>query len=129
MRESGGPNRGPVIDQANRLCQVPLGSPWCAAIISLAYSECGFSQPKTAWSPAMFPEAKRVSEQSAKAGDLAGIYFPSLGRIGHVLMIRKRFGSMWLTVEGNTNSGGSRDGDGLYFRKRPVSQIRFYSRW
>jgi hypothetical protein len=122
-------NRGNVIDQANTYTGVDLGSPWCASIISLAYKMSGFDQPRDARSAALFPPGKRKLKQFVKAGDLGGIYYPRLKRIGHVVMIRKFFGNFVLTIEGNTNRKGNREGDGLFYYIRPLSEFRYFSNW
>jgi len=42
-----GSNRGPIIDSANTYCRVPLGSYWCASIISYSYYQTGHKSPRT----------------------------------------------------------------------------------
>lgn len=122
-------NRGELIDEANTYTGVPLASPWCASIISLAYKQAGLSLPRDARSAAMFPPERRIPVHFTKAGDLGAIYFPKLKRIGHVFMVRKVFGNFVLTVEGNTNRQGSREGDGLFYYIRPLAEVRYFSRW
>lgn len=122
-------NRGILIDEANTYTGVSLGSPWCASIISLAYKNSGLSVPRDARAAGMFTSKSIISPLFVMPGDLGGIYFPKLGRIGHVFMVRKIFGSFVLTVEGNTNRQGSRDGDGLFYYIRPLSEVRYFSRW
>lgn len=122
-------NRGDLIDEANIYVGVDLGSPWCASIISLSYKKNNVSLPRDGRASALFPPNKLVYMPWIKPGDLGGIYYPGMGRIGHVFMVRKVFGHFILTVEGNTNMNGSRNGDGLFKYIRPVSTVRYYSRW
>jgi hypothetical protein len=122
-------NRGVLIDEANLYVGSPLGSPWCAAVISLAYKKNKITSPRDARAAALFPRNRLINLRFVKAGDLGGVYFPEIGRIGHVFMVRKIFGQFVLTVEGNTNMNGSRNGDGIYYYIRPLSQVRYFSRW
>jgi hypothetical protein len=52
-----------------------------------------------------------------------GIYFSSLKRVGHTGLIEKVSGDFAVTIEGNTNDGGSRDGDGVYRRRRILDAL------
>jgi hypothetical protein len=52
-----------------------------------------------------------------------GIYFSSLKRVGHTGLIEKVSGDFAVTIEGNTNDGGSRDGDGVYRRRRVLDAL------
>lgn len=58
-----------------------------------------------------------------------GIWFQKLGRIAHVGFIHE-WGCEWVvTVEGNTNDAGSREGDGVYMKRRINRQIYKVARW
>lgn len=58
-------NRGELIDAANSYVGVPLGSAWCAAIISLAYKMRGALQPRDARAAALFPQDKLIDVRFA----------------------------------------------------------------
>jgi hypothetical protein len=63
------------------------------------------------------------------AGDIFGLYFPEKGRIAHVGFIDE-WNEPWLTtVEGNTNVLGSRDGDGVYRKRRLVKSVYKVARY
>lgn len=62
-------------------------------------------------------------------GDVFGIYFPDKKRIAHVGFIDHWDGTWLITVEGNTNSSGSREGDGVYRKRRPVQSIYQVARY
>lgn len=131
VRETDGSNRSPEIrhffDYLN--CTVPYGSPWCAIYVSYCLKYCGVKAPYSAWSPSLFPKyAIKYSngignDDKVQKGDVFGIYFTRLGRIAHVGFIVEDRYNMVKTIEGNTNGGGSRDGDGVYERVRFKSQI------
>ena len=67
----------------------------------------------------------------AETGDLAsgdsalvfGLYFPEKGRIAHVGFVDALAGKYIITVEGNTNEAGSREGDGVYCKRRLLSSV------
>ena len=43
--------------------------------------------------------------------------------------IDKKDGNYYITVEGNTNEAGSREGDGVYRKRRHIKTIYAISRW
>ncbi|GGH78160.1 hypothetical protein GCM10011379_45620 [Filimonas zeae] len=64
--------------------------------------------------------------------DVFCLYYKSLGRIGHTGFFdgwaNKSMGTFY-SVEGNTNDGGNREGDGVYRRIRSVAATHSISRW
>ena len=56
-------------------------------------------------------------------GDVFGLYFPEKKRIAHVGFIDKWDGTWLVSVEGNTNVSGSREGDGVYRKRRLTRSI------
>ncbi len=56
-------------------------------------------------------------------GDVFGIYFPEKGRIAHVGFVDDWGDKYVVTVEGNTNEAGSREGDGVYRKRRLISSL------
>ncbi|MDP3467054.1 MAG: hypothetical protein Q8S11_01890 [Daejeonella sp.] len=62
-------------------------------------------------------------------GDVFGIYFSDKKRIAHVGFIDQWDGTWLITVEGNTNVSGGREGDGVYRKRRPVKSIYQVARY
>ena len=62
-------------------------------------------------------------------GDCFTLYYQKLGRVGHVGLVAGEDEEYLTTIEGNTSDGGSRDGDGVYRRKRKKSSIWTINRW
>ena len=62
-------------------------------------------------------------------GDIFGLYFPEKGRIAHVGFIDEWKDPWVVTVEGNTNVLGSRDGDGVYRKRRLVRSVYKVARY
>ena len=127
VRERSGRNDGARVEQFLKLIGLLKGEPWCAAFVSFVFHETGFAKPRTGWSPALFP-ASRLA-RSALPGNLIGIYFREKKRIAHVGIIEKQDGDWIVSIEGNTNSQGSREGDGVYRKRRHKSAIYQISDW
>lgn len=134
VREASGRNDGARVEEYLRSVGMGAGHPWCAAFVSWAFREAGIRAACTAWAPAWFPAARTVrtgggAAYVARRGDVFGIYSQSLGRIAHVGFIDGEAGGFCITVEGNTNEAGSRDGDGVLRKRRAKRTIFRVSRW
>lgn len=147
VRESGGANKGkdlqPFFDSDSYDPNGPKpgddGYAWCAAFVCWAVKEAmdshgmvntaGFKRPTTPgawafedWSLAQdfTTQTKRLPKTDIKRGDLVIFKFSHIGiatsgvdKDGYVM-----------TTEGNTNQAGSREGDGVYRKRRHIDQIR-----
>lgn len=126
-------NRGEEIDKWNTMAGVPLASAWCATFAGAGYKEFGLPVPNGyAWSPSWFPSSKVIPNDKAQMGDVGGIYYSSLGRIGHVFVYDEnpsQNSAFAVTVEGNTNEAGSNEGDMVMRKKRSKSKIAKTSKW
>ena len=132
VQEVGGNNRGPEVRSYQRVTGFDEPVPWCASFVSWTFYLCGVETVKSAWSPSWFPGDKVIDPKiiNPEAGDVFGIYFRNKGRIAHVGFIDEGPpGEYFITVEGNTNSALSRDGDGVYRKRRKKSSARKISRW
>ena len=127
IKEATGRNDGPVVDEI--LASVKLEgtrAPWCAAFIvwvgDKAFGATLFNPyPRSAWSPVFVAEPTWDRQRRGvplKPADVFGIWFNSMGRVAHVGLVEKNEGDWLVTIEGNTNGGGSREGDGVYRRRR-----------
>lgn len=110
------------------------GNPWCAAFVTWTFKTAGVKAVVSGYSPAWFPTGKTIytngKGQTPARADVFGLWFASKGRIAHVGFIDSwGQGSYVITVEGNTNEGGSREGDGVYRKRRLKKQIYKVSRW
>lgn len=127
VREATGENDGKRVEEYLAVAGLKKGLPWCAAFVSWVYAKEGFKKPRTGWSPDLFP-ASRLA-RSALPGDVLGIYFQEYKRIAHVGLVEKVEGDWCFSYEGNTNNNGSRNGDGVYYRRRHVKTIYRISNW
>jgi len=141
VREETNKNDGKRIGEYLKYTGLPEGYAWCAAYISWCFKEAGYKEPKTAWSPSLFPNKRIIWKRNGGAvvrngkskapeqGDVFGIYFTNLKRIAHAGFVDEWGDTYVITVEGNTNEGNSRDGDGVYRKRRPVSSIYQVANW
>ncbi len=195
VREKGS-NSGPDVEKYLRYVRLTKGNPWCAAFVCWVFGQAGVGNPRTGWSPGLFPEDKviwnRITEsgklktervhkivesgklktesvhkivESGKLktesvhrhaypfsstsyfiphssyfippssyfippssllpqpGDVFGLFFPEKARIAHVGFVDQWDGTWMISVEGNTNVSGSREGDGVYRKRRLVRTV------
>lgn len=109
---------------------------WCCIFIWWLFNQCGASDlfyggKKTASCTTLYNWAKKnsqtVTPANLRAGDIVFYDWDSSGDADHVGVCVSRSGNTVYTVEGNTssgNSGSQSNGDGVYKRSRPLSQIK-----
>jgi hypothetical protein len=139
-RESGGPNRGPRVDEYLRnvgLDPTRGSYAWCAAFVYFCFTRASrlLSQSNPCTKTAGCMDLWRRAPAPARmaiAGVLAAPEVVPAGAIfivdhgqgkGHTGLVERIAAGMLHTIEGNTDPGGSREGDGVYRRIRPLSAI------
>jgi hypothetical protein len=127
VKELTGKNDGKRIAEYLVYTGIKVPAPYCASYVSWCFGKAGYTQPKTAWSPSMFP-ASRVAKEP-KPADVFGIWFSEFKRIAHVGLVAEIRGEWLVTYEGNSNNNGSRNGDGVYQRLRHKRTISKYADW
>jgi len=136
-----GSNRGPEVDEYVKSVGAPLGGFWCVAFTYYCYKKAaerlGVANPHV--------RTAGVLEHWSKAGQKAGVVRitkakalanPTLitpgslfiidtgGGHGHTGMVKKVENGRLVTIEGNTNNGGSRNGIGVFQREaRKIADI------
>lgn len=149
IRETNGNNRGKWVETYQRAAEppVPPGTAWCACFAAFRYKRAAeklkLPIPKNHCFSAYTPDWKNwaiknglwITDDQAEAkpslvqpGDCALFYRPKLdgGRIGHIGIVTAVHSWGVETVEGNTNGGGSRDGDGVYAKHREWWELGEY---
>jgi hypothetical protein len=126
-REKTGNNDGRRIKEYLNKVRLKEGNPYCAAFVSWVYAQGGFDSPRSGWSPDLFPGIRLA--RSALPGNVLGIYFQEYKRIAHVGLIVKQEGNYLISIEGNTNLAGSREGEGVYLKKRHIKTIYKMADW
>lgn len=127
VREATDNNDGVKVEEYLAYTGLGKGHAWCAAFVSWCYGQAGLAAPRNAWSPALFPMARRYTGQQLMQGylrqaDLFAIYNRSLGRIDHVGIVRKVEGSWIVTVEGNVDNR-------VLSKRRRLATIYAFSNW
>jgi hypothetical protein len=127
-------NRGPEIDGWLKRVGSPRGSPWCAAFAwSMGDDVLDDDWPvvKTGSCQAIYDWAKKAGAlmTEPKPGDLFLMYHPELSRYAHVGYVRTVRSDELDTVEGNTNTDGSREGWGVFARTRARTSRLAFVRW
>lgn len=152
VREVGCNNCGPQIREYQEATWLAPGAwPWCAAFVAWCVREAidavggvvRFNRPRTAgawdlenWatdrrqsdgapqrrsggSDAGVTMIKPLSTQAVMPGDIVVFTFSHVG-----IALGQAGAQHVLTVEGNTNAAGSREGDGVYERRRARTSVR-----
>lgn len=127
VRETDRSNAGKEIKLYLAYTGLAEGNPYCAAFVSWVYFKAGYSQPRTAWSPALFPVARQIL--TPKPADVLGIYSSKLKRIAHCGLVERMQNDWVISIEANTNIEGSREGDGVYRKWRHKRTISKFARW
>lgn len=120
VHEEGGKNRGPRIDAWNKAIPVAPGSAWCAswvyAMHEIAAKACGVPNacPRTAGALKMWHLSPTWARHPLPApGDVFVLDTGDPGGFGHVGIVElvTPDGNTIVSIEGNTNMAGSREGD------------------
>jgi len=128
-------NGGESIAEYQRATWLPVGPwPWCAAFVchvirqAMSGGTWTFKRPKTAGAWDMENWCKSVDNSAklhkpatkVKRGDIVVYKFSHIG----IAVCDSDKDGMVSVVEGNTNSDGEREGDGVYLKRRHLSKIR-----
>lgn len=140
VREVGGMNRGPDVERYQKTVGLSPGSPWCAAFVAACVTRSKGQNTPPGWCsgsaitqwhkgtrkmlPEGFTTPEKIDFQSkvrpgmiwVRAKDGAGAVAARKGTWvqGHTGIVIAVDAEGFHTVEGNTNSAGSREGDGVY---------------
>ena len=137
VEEIDGTNCGPRVNEYKAATNLPPTEqwPWCAAFVCWVVREAmkggkyTFKRPTTAsawgmeaWSLAQdsSTQTKKPHGGDIKAGDIVVFTFSHVG----LATGSPDSNGMVPTVEGNTDSAGSREGGGVFAKRRHVSKIR-----
>ncbi|MCC3156418.1 hypothetical protein LJ737_04170 [Hymenobacter sp. 15J16-1T3B] len=146
VREATGRNDGPEIDAWNKAAGAAPRSFWCATYQTAGQRACGLPVPagpagsynwfKPGSARTYYIRGQRGAVDSLKAGHLVGFYYANLGRIGHIgrlqaptRVARRGNARGWTTLEGNTGSGGGRNGAGVHVLLRASWEFYAGANW
>lgn len=124
-------NRGKVIDQYNvDIGHDPFkGDPWCCtfvcAMFRRAADQLGIRNPAPLTAGCWNIDQRSPARVKTKVPTPGAIFLLKGHR--HTGLVVDVLPGEWLrTIEGNTNDGGSPEGDGVYDRRRKFSEIELY---
>jgi len=130
VREKTGHNDGKMVETYLRYARLDKGNPWCASFVCWTFGQVGVANPRSGYCPDLFRANKVIYQRNVhkppvtpRPGDVWGIYFPEKGRVAHVGFVDNWGDKYVVTVEGNTNEAGSREGDGVYRKRRLIKSI------
>lgn len=135
VREATGKNDGAEVEMYLRAVGLGKGYAWCSAFVAWCLNEVEIPHKVNAWSPtaenkSYFIYRDKNIVKEPRSGDVFTIWYASLKRIGHAGFYHKNQNDkIIVTVEGNTNDAGSREGDGVYKKYRSLNTIHSISRW
>lgn len=130
VREHGGRNRGPQIERWLETVNLEPGQPWCAAFVSAVLKEAAAGLKMASPIPLSASVAKlwkRAPEHMRSGRCTRGSIFVHFTDpqnphgFGHTGFVTGVDGDHMMTVEGNTDDAGGRDGDGVWYKRRPIS--------
>lgn len=128
VRELTGKNDGIQVEQYLKYVWLKKGQPWCAAFVSWCFGYNGVKKARSGGCVKLMEQGKVIyingkAKQKPRPADVFFIWFSNLKRVAHTGFVDD-WGETWVTtVEGNTNDAGSREGDGVYKKKRLKRQI------
>ena len=136
VREKG-INSGKEVEMYLASAGLGKGNPWCASFVAYVFQQCTNIKISAAgWVPSWFPTKKLIYKRgeinykrTPQTGDLIGIWFSSKNRLAHIGFYQEEEGKFTISVEGNTNEEGSREGDGVYKKRRITRTVHSISRW
>lgn len=138
VQELTGNNDGPQVKAYLNSVGLSEGYPWCAAFVNYNLQKVDVcTTANSAWSPSWFPISKTIYTRNSKhnrtpqVGDVFGVYFTSKQRIAHVGFIDSwpENSKFFVTIEGNTNDDLSREGNGVYRKRRPKTHAYKIADW
>ncbi len=139
VRERTGHNDGREVEMYLRTCGLGPGYAWCAAFVKWCYMQCGIdTRGITAWAAScicwqhviMRSGTATHPDDLPEAGDNITFWDYGHQRVAHTGLYDHRINdAFYESVEGNTNEGGSAEGDGVYRKRRSYRATYVISRW
>lgn len=142
IKEDGN-NRGPAVEWFQKRGMINPGDPWCAAFVNAA-AEIACAKKNVLSPLEKIPLQGYVQSYYDYAldhgwvlgdgrpgiGDLFLLWNAGLGRYAHIGFVSQVFAEGFSTVEGNSNTTGSRDGTEVVSNIRPYgSSTIFIDPW
>lgn len=122
--KESGKNSGPFVMKVLASIGLGTGFPWCAAFVSYCLGKVGYKIGPTSgrgrvrsWAAWAKSSGRLIHYSEVRRGDL--FFWLNADKTGHIGFVTGTAGNgSFKTIEGNTDDGGSREGDGTYRRTR-----------
>lgn len=132
-----GDNRGARVQQYQAATTLGgTGWPWCAAFVCWCIQQVfGRTTGRKLFTPSascdvILAWARKLGIlKSTPVAGCAGLVMASKYDATHIFLVESVHPGYVVTIEGNTNTNGSRNGNGVYRRKRPLSSKYLYVHW
>ena len=128
VRELTGNNDGIAVEKYLNYVWLKKGQPWCAAFVSWSFGANQVKKARSGGCVQLMEQGEIIYKnatviETPRPADVFFIYYIEKKRVAHTGFIDE-WGEEWVTtVEGNTNGAGSREGNGVYRKKRLKRQI------
>jgi len=130
VREASGHNDGLQVEQYLKYVGLKKGQPWCAAFVCWVLGRSEVKNPRVGGCVNLLEKGKTIVYRAGRKmndyprkGDVFFIWYASKNRVAHTGFVDS-WGATWVkTIEGNTNDAGSREGDGVYRKRRLKRQL------
>jgi len=135
IRESG-LNGGAEVEKYLHYVNLPKGNPWCAAFVCWVFGKAGIANPRTGWSPSLFPASKVIWNRESgtnlpadQAGSQESGHPPGVLESGHSNLVRQATGNRqpdsYRVITPTTG-----DVFGIYFpEKKRIAHVGFIDQW
>ena len=128
VRELTGNNDGVAVEKYLSYVWLKKGQPWCAAFVSWSFGQNGIKKARSGGCVQLMEQGTTIYKsgvirETPQKADVFFIYYAEKGRVAHTGLIDYWGEDFVTTVEGNTNGAGSREGNGVYRKKRLKRQI------
>ena len=137
VREIGSSNRGREVDEYQRADLLPgLGYAWCSSfqawdmLTTLGRDLCDIVWLRSASCDQVLSWGRRLNiVSSVPVVGAKGLVMASKNDATHIFKVEKLLQGAVQSIEGNTNDGGSSEGNGVYRRRRVLSGRYLYLHW
>lgn len=128
VRELTGNNDGIAVEKYLNYVWLKKGQPWCASYVSWSFGQNGIKKARSGGCVQLMEQGTTIYKsgvlrETPQKADVFFIYYAEKGRVAHTGFVDDWGEDFVTTVEGNTNGAGSREGNGVYRKKRLKRQI------
>lgn len=129
--QPSGSNWGSKVSEYLKVAGYNDPEPWCAAFVYYCFNKAALHLeiknplPKTGYCPDLYKGINYhlSSNDIPQCGDV--FFVPGTNRLVHTGIVTSYKDGFVGTIEGNTNSGGGREGEGVYSRQRKAKTLVF----